>query len=129
MKNPPVDLKARTKKFALDVIDLVESLPRTKKMEVIGMQLLRSATSVGANYRTVCRARSHADFVSKIGLVEEEADESVFWLEMLRDSRATDDPQLSRLLLEADELTAIFAASGRTAKQTFERFYKRGVPT
>ena len=83
------ELKRRTRRFALDVIRLVDSLPRSKTTEVIGRQLLRSATSVGANYRAACRARSSADFVSKMGIVEEEADESMYWMELLVDSGCT----------------------------------------
>jgi len=77
------DLKKRTKAFALRVIALVESLPRSRTANVIGNQLLRSGTSVGANYRSACRGRSPAEFVSKMGIVEEEADESLFWMELL----------------------------------------------
>ena len=77
------DLKQRTRNFGLKVLHLVELLPRDKSAEVIGRQLLRSATSVGTNYRSACRSRSHAEFVSKITVVEEEADEAVYWLEVL----------------------------------------------
>ncbi len=77
------DLKKRTKAFALRVIALVESLPRSRTANVIGNQLLRSGTSVGANYRSACRGRSTAEFISKMGIVEEEADESLFWMELL----------------------------------------------
>ena len=77
------ELKARTKQFALRVIRLVESLPRGRTADVIGKQLLRSGTSVGANYRAACRAKSTADFISKMGTVEEEADESLYWMELL----------------------------------------------
>ena len=110
------ELKRRTKIFGLSVIRLVESLPRTKTADIIGRQLLRSATSVGANYRAVCRARSKADFVSKVGVVEEEADESLFWLELLHEVKAGDAECVTQLLREANELTAIFAASEKTAK-------------
>ncbi len=82
-RRKPEELKQRTKAFSLQVVHLVEALPNTKTAEVMGRQLLRSATSVGANYRAACRARSQADFVSKIGVVEEEADESAYWLELL----------------------------------------------
>jgi len=110
------ELKKRTKDFALRIIKLVEYLPRTKTADVIGRQLLRSATSVGANYRAACRARSRADFVSKICVVEEEADESAYWLEILIEAKITDDHDITSLLGEANELTAIFTASGRTVK-------------
>lgn len=109
-------LKQRTKRFGLNVIQLVEALPKTRTGEVLGRQLLRSATAVGAHYRAACRARSRADFISKIGIAEEEADESGYWLEMLHESNAALNGTLGDLLQEASELTAIFAASGRTAK-------------
>ena len=82
----PRDLKLRTKQFALRVVKLVESLPQTQTARVFGGQLLRSSTSVPANYRAACRARSNADFIAKMGIVEEETDESVFWIEMLVDT-------------------------------------------
>jgi len=110
------ELKRRTKEFGLRVIKLVEQLPRSKTADVIGQQLLRSATSVGANYRAACRARSQADFVSKICVVEEEADESAYWLELLEAAKIVSEAEISSLLKEADELTAIFVASGKTAK-------------
>ncbi len=109
-------MKRRTKEFGLRVIKLVEQLPRSKTADVIGQQLLRSATSVGANYRPACRARSQADFVSKICVVEEEADESAYWLELLVAAKIVGEAEISSLLKEADELTAIFVASGKTAK-------------
>jgi four helix bundle protein len=95
---------------------LVESLPPVKSSDVLGKQLLRSATSVGANYRAACRARSKADFISKIAVVEEEADESLYWLELLDESGLAKKDDLSPLLKEADELTAIFTAAAKTAK-------------
>ena len=110
------ELKKRTKEFGLHIIKLVEELPKSKVGDVIGRQLLRSATSVGANYRAACRARSQADFVSKICVVEEEADESGYWLELLMDAKVIAETDISPLLKEAYELTAIFAASGKTAK-------------
>lgn len=111
------ELKRRTKDFALQVIRLVESLPRTRSADVIGQQILRSATSIGANYRAACKARSRADFISKITVVEEEADESQYWLELLADSGILKREQLGSLMKEAKELTAIFTASGKTAKR------------
>ena len=112
------ELKLRTKEFALDVIKIVQALPRTKTAEVLGRQLLRSATSVGANYRAACRARSKADFISKIGVVEEEADESAYWLELLAEAKVVESKSVERLRSEANELLAIFTAAGRTAKQS-----------
>lgn len=113
----PDDLKGRSRAFGIRIIRLVETLPRTKTADVIGRQVLRSATSVGANYRAACRARSQAEFVARIGVVEEEADESAYWLEVLRDAGVTANKELSDLLKEANELTAIFTASGRTARR------------
>ena len=112
----PEELKQRTKAFGLSVIEQVNTLPMTKSADVIGRQLLRAATSVGANYRSACRARSLADFVSKIGVAEEEADESMYWLELLCETHLVDSKRVEVLLKEADELTAILAASEKTAR-------------
>ena len=98
------ELRLRTKRFALEVLHLVESLPRTRASDIVAKQLLRSATSVGANNRSACRARSRADFNSKITVVEEEADESLYWLELLEESGVVAKVDLSPLLKEADEL-------------------------
>lgn len=111
------ELQRRTKQFALRVIGLVEALPRRRTAQVIGNQLLRSATSVAANYRAACRARSQADFVHKLGIVEEEADESLFWLEMGVETNLMPKARVQDLIQEADELTAIFVASRKTAKK------------
>src|SRR5438876_12451001 len=112
------NLKRRTKKFALDVIKLVESLPRDYTCRVLGGQLLRAGTSVGANYRAVCRAKSVADFISKFGTVEEEVDESGFWLELLVDSGKLDQATALPLIEESDELTAIAVSSINTARKS-----------
>ncbi len=111
------DLKQRTKKFALDVIKFVESLPKGKTAEIIGRQLLRSGTSVGANYRAACRARSSADFIAKMGIVEEELDESIYWMELLADSGIVSSERIILFTKEADELLAITVSSIRTAKR------------
>jgi four helix bundle protein len=111
------ELKKRTKQFALRAIRLVEALPRTRAAEVIGSQLLRSATSVAANYRAACRARSQADFVHKLGLVEEEADESLFWLELVVEANLLPETAVQEMIREANELTAIFVSSRKTAKR------------
>ena len=111
------DLKRRTKAFALRVIRLVESLPKGRTAEVLGRQLLRSGTSVGANYRAACRAKSPADFISKMGTVEEETDESLFWMELLIESGIVKAQNLESLMKEADELLAITVASINTAKR------------
>jgi four helix bundle protein len=110
------ELKDRTKQFAVRVVKLFKALPRRDEARVIGRQLLRSGTSVGANYRAVCRARSRKEFVSKIGVVVEEADETVFWLELLVACEIVSARRLSALLQEAEELLAIFAASQRTVR-------------
>jgi len=112
----PDELRARTKQFALRVIRLFRSLPKTGEAQVIGKQLLRSGTSIGANYRAACRARSRADFVAKLGVVVEEADESVYWIELLGESGALNASRLKELETEAHELTAIFTAARQTSK-------------
>lgn len=111
------ELKLRTKQFAIKIVKLVEDLPNTKAGNTIGNQIIRSGSSVAANYRSACRARSNADFISKITLVEEECDETLFWLELIVESGLLEKGRLQDLLKEADELTAIFTASGKTAKQ------------
>jgi four helix bundle protein len=109
-------LKDRTKQFAIRVVAVVRSLPTSREGNVIGNQLLRSGTAVAANYRALCRARSRAEFISKMSIVVEEADESVFCLELLADTKVVPKEKLSLLLKEANELLAICAASLRTAK-------------
>ena len=112
------EMKQRTKAFALRVIKLVNSLSRELVARRLGDQLLRSGTSVGANYRAVCRARSKADFVSKLGIVEEEADESAFWMELLIESGLVPQGRLEKLLDEANQLTAIMVASRKSTSGT-----------
>jgi four helix bundle protein len=114
------NLKQRTKRFALDVIKLVEALPSEKACDVMGKQLLRSGTSVGANYRAACRAKSPADFIFKMGIVEEEADESSFWIELLVEAGKLNGDQAVSLLKESNELVAIVVASIRTTKKNRE---------
>ena len=111
------ELKLRSKTFAVRVVKLCRALPHSNETRVVEMQVLRSATSVAANYRAACRARSHADFISKIGIVVEECDETVFWLELLVDLEIFPPVRVQPLLVEANELLAIFAASQITAKQ------------
>lgn len=111
------EMKARTKKFALRVIRLVESLPDTKTAKVIGNQLLRSGTSVGANYRAACRAKSTADFISKLSIVEEENDESIYWMELLIESETVKENLLQNLMKEADEILSIIVTSIKTSKE------------
>src|SRR5882762_10026620 len=110
-----IELKYRTKAFALRVIKLASSLSKDFAGRRLGDQLLRSACSVAANYRAACRARSKADFISKLGIAEEEADESAFWMEMLIESGLVPGRRLDELRREAGELTAIIVASGKTA--------------
>jgi four helix bundle protein len=112
----PKELQARTKAFALRVIKLVDVLPRSTTGQVIGRQLLRSATSVGANYRAACRGQSHAEFAAKLSIVVEEADESLYWLELLEEAGLVKPQRLTELLKEANELLAISAAARKTAK-------------
>lgn len=110
------DLKKRTKQFGLRVIRLVESLRSTQTARTIGNQLLRSGMSVGANYRAACRGRSKADFVAKAGISLEEADECLYWMEMLQEAGIIPADKLKDLMKEADELVAIFTASIKTAR-------------
>ncbi len=113
---PERDLKKRTKQFALRAIKLVESLPKTRTAKVIGDQLLRSSTSVPANYRASCRARSNAEFRAKLGIVEEETDESVFWIELLVDTKLVKLGRVEALMDEGNQLTAIWVKSINTAR-------------
>ena len=112
----PKELKDRTKRFAVNVVLLCRELPPTLDGRRIGQQLIDSGTSVAANYRAACRARSRAEFIAKLGTVLEEADESLFWLELMVDTKLVTHARAERLLREADELTAIFTAALRTAK-------------
>lgn len=109
-------LENRTKKFHIDVIKLCEGLPRNVACYEIAKQVIRSAGSVGANYRATKRAKSGADFIYKVKIVLEEADESHYWLEILRDADLKKGSDIDRLIAEANELTAIFTATDRTAK-------------
>jgi four helix bundle protein len=109
-------LKQRTKQFGLRILKLVDALPKTTAGRAIGNQLVRSGTSVGANYRAACRSRSKAEFIAKIGTVTEEADESAFWLEIIMEGGVLKNELVTALHQEAEELTAIFTSSGRTAK-------------
>ncbi len=114
------DLKLRTKSFAIRVVRLYRSLPHSADAQVPGKQLLRSATSVAANYRAVCRARSKAEFISKMSVVLEEADESAFWIELLMETGVVGSEKARDLLQETNELAAIFGASLRTCRQPVE---------
>ena len=114
------ELKCRTKTFAVGIVGLVDGLEKTMSGEIIGRQLVRSATSVAANYRAVCRSRSKADFVNKLGIVEEEVDESAFWLELLVDCRKAKIEEIKSFLDEANQLTRIISASRITARGAFQ---------
>ncbi len=111
-----MELKKRTKAFALRVMKLAGALPETAAGRTVGNQLIRSATSVGANYRSACRGRSKPEFVAKLGIVVEESDECVYWLELIIDGELLKKALVEPLLLEANELTAIMIASHKTAQ-------------
>jgi len=116
MPSRPEELRDRTKQFAVRVVKMVRTLPKSDEARVLGKQVLRSGTSVAANHRAVCRARSRADFVSKLAVVTEEVDETVFWLELLIDTGIVAKPRMENLLTEANELTRIFGSSLHTAR-------------
>jgi four helix bundle protein len=109
--------KERTKQAAIRMIRVVESLPSTKTADVIGRQLLRSGTSVGANYRAACRGKSPADMIAKLAIVEEEADESIYWMELLSELEVVPANRLSDLIQELNEITAMVVASQKTLRQ------------
>jgi four helix bundle protein len=111
------ELKKRTQRFAVDIIKFVETLPSNRSLNVLVNQLLRSSSSVGANYRSACKRKSTADFINKIIISEEEADESIYWLELMEESGLVNNNSLLTLKKEATELTAIFTAIGKTAKE------------
>jgi four helix bundle protein len=110
-------MKKRTKEFAKKVIDLCRQLPENREGRLIGNQIFRSGTSVGANYRSACRGRSKADFIAKLGIVLEEADESLYWLEILAETKIVKADLLTPLMKEANELVSIFVSSLNTAKK------------
>jgi len=111
------DPKERTKSFALKVIKAVEMLPKEKTADILGNQLLKAGTSVGANYRAACRAKSNADFISKMGIVEEESDETIYWMELLIESGVVRKDDLIPLLDEANQILAITVSSIKTARK------------
>jgi len=115
-QNEP-DLKKRTKAFALRILKLVDALPKTTAGRALASQIVRSGTSIAANYRAACRAKSTADFIAKMGIVEEEADETLFWLELLEESDLVLAAKLTAIKQEADELIAITVASIKTARR------------
>jgi four helix bundle protein len=111
------EFKNRTKQLAIRTIRVVEALPSTKTADVVGRQLLRSGTSVGANYRDACRAKSPADMISKLAIVEEEADESIYWLELLVEAKIISIRRLGPLVAEFNEVLAMVVASQRTLRR------------
>ena len=113
----PEEMKARTRAFALRIIKLAESLPKTPTANTIRNQMLRCGPSVGANYRAACRAKSKPDFISKMGIVEEEADETMYWIELLIDAGLVKRARVAELLGEADENLSITVSSIKTAKE------------
>jgi four helix bundle protein len=115
------ELKKRTKQFGLRCIAVVEALPKTRTADVLGKQLLRSATSVGANYRSACRAQSKPTFISKVAIAIEEADESLYWLEMIVEAGLVPEKKLIVLMQEGSEIVAILTASSKTAKQSLQK--------
>jgi four helix bundle protein len=112
-----LDLKRRTKAFALRILKLVDALPKTTAGRALASQIVRSGTSVAANYRAACRAKSPADFIAKMGIVEEEGDETLFWLELLEESELVSATKLAAIKQEASELIAITIASIKTARR------------
>ena len=114
----PHELRNRTKKFATAIVRLVEAMPRSRAADVIGNQLMRSGTSVAANYRAACRARSLREFIAKMGIVEEEADETEFWLDLAAQQRLGVPEQVETLRNEAEQLVAIIVSSIRTARRS-----------
>ena len=111
-------LKKRTKEFAKNIIQLCRNLPNNREGRLIGDQMFRSGTSVAANYRAACRGRSKAEFVSKLAIVEEEADETMFWLEVIKEMSIYKEPVVEDLIKESDELVAIVVSSIKTVRKT-----------
>jgi len=120
-------LKARTKAFAVRVFKLVDALPRTMAAQVVGRQLMRSATSVGANYRGACRAQSRAEFAAKLSIVVEESDEALYWLELAQETGLLKAEVLTEIIQEANELVAIMLASRKTAKKPDRLFNRKST--
>lgn len=111
------ELKERTKRFSIEVINMVEKLPNSNAIRVVANQIVRSGTSVGANYRAVCRARSDREFVAKMNIVLEEADETLFWLEIIKEKKWIAENEIEPLWREGNELTAIFVSSLKTVNK------------
>ena len=124
----PEEMKSRTRQFALRCIKLVGSFPRGPVADVVGRQLVKSSTSTAANYRAACAARSHADFLNKLGIVKEEADESIFWIDLAPEAGLTERDRIADLLTEAKEICAIVVASQKTAKTRRRAAKKKTTP-
>lgn len=118
------ELKSRTRQFAVRIIKLVDSLPNTLAAKEIGKQLVRSGMSVGANYRAACRAKSKDDFKYKLGIVVEEADETLYWMELIIEAKLINEDKLTPLMKEANELVSIFTASIKTLKSKIQNNHK-----
>lgn len=116
MNDKGKDLKLRTKKFSIDIVNYVEAMPDGNFKFTVGKQVMRSGTSVGANYRSACRGRSKAEFNSKLGISEEKSDETMFWLEVIMETKDYDPKETRRLHIEAEELLKIFVSSLNTSK-------------
>ena len=115
------EMKLRTKKFSLMIIDLAERMPNTNVIRSITNQIIRSGTSVGANYRAVCRARSDREFIAKMNIVLEEADETLFWLEIIREKKWVEEDEIEKIWKEGNELTAIFVSSLKTVNKRINK--------
>lgn len=113
--------KRRTKQFVIDNIRLYRTLPKTEEARIVGRQLLRSSSSVGSNYRAACRARSEAEFHAKISIVVEEADESLFWMEILTEAEITQSAQVSQLMIEAQEILKVMAKARKTVSNNKDK--------
>lgn len=120
-RGSPKDLKARTQEFALRIIRLTRALPNSPEGWVLGKQVLRSGTAVGANYRSCQRGKSKADFTAKLAVAEEEADETCYWLELIISAKLLPRDRVEPLLTEAREITAILTAAGKTAKENRDK--------
>ncbi|OGW95500.1 MAG: four helix bundle protein [Omnitrophica bacterium RIFCSPLOWO2_12_FULL_44_17] len=115
------ELKQRMKIFSVRIMQLVDELPKTMTASILSKQLLRAGTAIGANYRSVCRAKSNADFAAKLAIVEEEADETIYWLELLTAGNMVKEDRIRSLIKEANEFVAITVASIKTIRQSIEK--------
>jgi four helix bundle protein len=127
MNNFEQEFKQRTKEFARRVIRATDGFPPRMSAGVLGKQILRSSTSIGANYRSACRARSKSEFIAKLAIAEEEADETLYWLELLRDSDLLSEKEFSMLFEEGNQITAIIVSSIKTARNTLKRQFPGNI--